>query len=113
MTNILRASLVALGLFSAGTANADNSVVVINQSSYVIHSLYISPTASDEWGPDQLGEDVIPPGGTMTFTGIHCGTYDVRLTNPSGGVCDVPAVPICSGAEPWVLTDTDLEACGQ
>ena len=113
MTNLIRASLVALSLFAAGTAQADNTVVVINQSSFIIHSLYISPTASNAWGPDQLGEDVIPPGGTMTFTGITCGTYDVRLTNPEGGVCDVSAVTICSGAEPWLLTDAELLACGQ
>lgn len=112
MTSIIRTALVALGLLAAGSAHADNTVVVLNQSSFTIHSLYISPTSSDEWGPDQLGEDIIPPGGTMTFTGIACGSYDVRLTEPSGGTCDVPAVTICSGAEPWILNDADLIACG-
>lgn len=113
MTTFIRAGIIALGLFSASAAHAENAVVVINQSSFIVHSLFISPAASNQWGPDQLGEDVIAPGGTMTFTNIACGTYDVRLVEPSGGVCDVMAVNICSGAEPWILTDAELIACGQ
>ena len=45
-------------------------------------------------------------------SGIACGTYDVKLTNPAQETCTVPAVDICAGAEPWVLTDANLMACG-
>jgi hypothetical protein len=108
LTNAIRLGLVALGLFAAAAAYASNTVVVLNQSSVTIYSMYISSTASNEWGPDQLGEDTIPPSATMTFSDIPCGHYDIRLTNPEGATCDVTNVSICSGAEPWIITDEDL-----
>jgi hypothetical protein len=40
--------------------------------------VYISPSTSATWGPDRLGADVIPAGGTYYFT-FSPGTYDFRL----------------------------------
>ena len=109
----IKNALIAAAIFAIPSlAEAQgNEAVLFNQSSYTIYSLYISPSASNDWGADQLGEQMIPPGGTFSIFGIPCGTYDVRLTNPQGEVCDVPTVNICAGAEPWVLTDANLQAC--
>ena len=109
--NILFAAAAALSIPAIATAQG-NEAVIFNQSSFTIHSLFISPAASNEWGPDQLGEQMIPPGGTFSIFGIPCGTYDVLLTNPAQETCTVPTVNICAGAEPWVLTDANLIACG-
>jgi hypothetical protein len=51
---------------------------IINNSDRDIWYLYVSPTNSDEWGDDQLGEEVIPAGGSYTLTGLTDGTYDVQ-----------------------------------
>ena len=108
--NFLIAAAAVLAVPTIAEAQG-NEAVIFNQSSYTIHSLYISPSASNDWGTDHLGQQMIPPGGTFSIFGIPCGTYDVRITNPAGEVCDVPMVNICAGAEPWILTNANLEAC--
>ncbi len=109
--NILIAAAALLAVPTIATAQA-TSVVMNNQSSFTIYSMYLSPTASDDWGPDQLGEDVVEPGATLTLSGISCGTYDVRLTNPAGETCTISGYDICSGSETWTLTTSNLMACG-
>ena len=92
-------------------AGASNSVQMLNQSGFTIHELYVSPSGSTQWGPDQLGNTIIQPGGQFTLTDIACGTYDVMMTDPYGGSCTVPSVSLCAGAEQWVLTDYYLSTC--
>ncbi len=114
MSTIKNTLLAAAALLAVPTiASAqDSSVVVNNQSTFTIYSMFMSPSASDDWGPDHLGSDVLNPGDTLTLSGVGCGTYDVRLTNPAGDTCTVMGYDICSGPETWVLTDSDLQACG-
>jgi hypothetical protein len=58
---------------------------LINNSSVAICYLYVSPSDSDEWGPDQLGENtVVDPGATFTLTGIEPGQYDMRVESCEG-----------------------------
>ena len=76
---------LALGLALAtnGCTSRDNTdygfVQVVNSSSYTIGYLYISPTSSSDWGPDQLGSYVIEPGETFTVTDIEVGSYDIMV----------------------------------
>jgi hypothetical protein len=55
------------------------SLQVVNTSGFTIYYIYISPDASADWGPDQLGSaNTIPSGTTFTFTDITPGTYDLE-----------------------------------
>lgn len=108
------AALVASCLLfsSAAFASSDAQVVIQNDSLWEIHNLYISATAESEWGPDQLGEEVIAAeGGKFTLTGIPCGAYDVRLVDEDGDECVVGDVGLCAGKDAWVIQDADLLAC--
>jgi hypothetical protein len=62
--------------FINGSSTA--SLQVVNTSIYPIYYFYISPDASSDWGPDQLGSNIIGSGSTFTFTGIAPGTYDLQ-----------------------------------
>lgn len=90
---------------------AKSSVVVKNKSDWEIHQFFLSPVDTDDWGPDQLGEDVISTGDTFTLNGIPCDSYDVMLVDEDGDECIVPEVDICSGQEGWIITNDDLLEC--
>ena len=63
-----------------GSSTSTHSLTVINESAASICYLYISPDTSDEWGPDQLGEDnVLQAGESFEVFGIDPGLYDLRV----------------------------------
>lgn len=96
----------------AGTALASKSTVqIVNRSSWDIHQLFLSPSDDDEWGPDQLGEEIIESGGSFTLRAIPCDEYDVRLVDEDGDECVVGAVPLCADNDKWVIKNDDLLAC--
>lgn len=95
---------------SSGEA-AKNKVVIKNKSDWEIHHFFLSPTEDEKWGPDQLGDDVIEPGGTFELKSIPCDSYDVMLVDEDGDECIVPEVDICNGTEGWVISNDDLLDC--
>jgi hypothetical protein len=109
----LRACFAAIALLGAITTTAAlaENVVVINDSDWALVHFYLSPVDEAEWGPDQLGEEVVGSGDTFTLTGIPCASYDVRLVDEEGDECIVGDVAICSGDEGWHITSEDLAAC--
>jgi hypothetical protein len=68
------------------TLSADTvELVLVNNSSVTICYLYVSPSDSDNWGPDQFGEDtVLEPGATFTLTGVEPGQYDMYVESCEG-----------------------------
>jgi hypothetical protein len=105
----LVACLAAAPVFAA---SSDAAVVIKNNSSWEIHNLFISSVDTQEWGPDQLGDDVISAGGgTYTLTDIPCGAYDVQLIDEDGDECIVGDVGLCASKGSWVITDQDLLEC--
>jgi hypothetical protein len=109
--------LVVLVCLSAITVNAapprrrGASVKVINQSRWDIHHLYLSPTRSDDWGPDQLGDDTIDAGTTFTLHSIRCNRYDIKVVDEDGDECVVENVSLCNDNSFWKLTNKALLAC--
>lgn len=96
-------------LLSAGAASA-LSLTIENKTDWEIHELYFSEVDSDEWGPDQLGDDVIEKGGQFTLTKIAKGEYDVRIVDEDGDSCDVTGVDF-RASEHFALTNKLLLGC--
>jgi hypothetical protein len=107
------AALVALAF--AGTAQAgkfDSVVTVRNGSLWEIHQMYLSSVEEEEWGPDQLGEQIIEAqGGSFKLTGVPCDSYDVRLVDEDGDECVVREVDLCGDDATWSISDEDLLEC--
>ena len=62
-------------------AGRDLQINIVNDSPYDICYVYISPSADDSWGADQLGgNETIGTGQTQTFN-MADGVYDIRLEN--------------------------------
>jgi hypothetical protein len=98
---------------SAAPARKDRATVTVqNRSATTIRHLYLTPQDSDDWGPDQLGDNLIEAKkGAFKLTDIPCGVYDVRLVDDDGNECVVEEVDICARRETWTINDKDLRAC--
>ena len=105
-------SLAALTLpADAHAAGKKAAVKVVNKSDWEIHHFFLSSTEEDEWGPDQLGDDVIGKDESFTLKNIPCDSYDVKLVDEDGDECVVDDVDICGGAESWTITNKILLGC--
>ena len=96
---------IALPTFAAGS-----KVKVINASKWDIHHMFVSPAASDKWGPDQLEDNIIQAGATFTINGIPCDEYDIKVVDEDGDECIIEAVRLCSDHY-WKITDDELLEC--
>src|SRR4051794_10944958 len=105
-------SLAALTLPApAHAAGKKAAVKVVNKSDWEIHHFFLSSTEDDEWGPDQLGDQVIGTNESFTLKSIPCDSYDVKLVDEDGDECVVDDVDICGGAESWTITNKILLGC--
>jgi hypothetical protein len=55
-----------------------------NTGTLDICQLFLSPTTTNEWGPDQLAGQKIPAGQKFTLTNIPAGTYDAKAVACDG-----------------------------
>ncbi|HZU75480.1 MAG TPA: hypothetical protein VFA70_01875 [Dehalococcoidia bacterium] len=100
---------VALGAFALGTgqraAAAPRDIrdfTLYNDSSSVtILNVYVSPSSSNYWGDDILGDQVIVPGdyADITFSpfaGFDTCVYDIRIDGDDGSTTYDWGVDLCS-----------------
>jgi len=87
------------------------TVKVINQSKWEIHHLYLSSSSEEEWGPDQLEDEILTKGDSVTITDIPCDEYDIKVVDEDGDECIIEAVDMCRDASYWKITDKDLLEC--
>lgn len=97
-----RASWVlSLGLaMLAGQALAQQnpSFNLVNRTGRVIERAYASPAAQDTWGPDRLGDSMLPSGRSIPVRLPADGNcvYDVRVEYQGGGEDEQRGVNACS-----------------
>lgn len=107
---VLLVTIAAAGAAEAAR-RSDSDVEFVNRSDWDLYELYLSPVDDDEWGPDQLGNEVIESGGSFLLHGIPCDDYDVLLVDEDGDECVLEEVDLCGDSEQWVITNKDLLAC--
>lgn len=104
---------VALGLSGvAASASADVEVKFDNKTDWSIHHMYLAPTSTEEWGPDQLGDDTIEPGDNFTLKNIPEGKYDFKIVDEDEDECVVANVSV-KASETVKLTNDLLVGCQQ
>jgi hypothetical protein len=113
MKSLRIAAALGLVLATIGVSSAEkkSDVTVVNHAAWDIHHLYLSAADENEWGPDQLGTEVMATGDSFKLTGIPCDEYDVRLVDEDGDECMIFAVDICGANETWVIESGDLLEC--
>lgn len=80
----------------------DTRFQVVNNSSRAVYSLQYSHATRNDWGPDQLGQNMIPVGGVWNARAANTGLYDFRITWNGGGAAELRRVDICSASRIYV-----------
>jgi hypothetical protein len=87
------------------------TVKIINQSKWEIHHIYLSSSDDQEWGPDQLEDETLAKGESLTLTGIECDLYDIQVVDEDGDECVIEQVDLCGDNSYWKITDKALLEC--
>lgn len=114
MKNLTKLSLATLLLCTISLpafAARKATVKVINQSKWELHHIFLSSSDDAEWGEDQLGEDVLAKGDSLTLTSIPCDLYDIKVVDEDGDECVIEQVDLCGDNSVWKITDRELLSC--
>jgi hypothetical protein len=87
----------------------DTSFRVVNQSSGTVSQLYFSHSSLSSFGPDQLGQSVLPPGRSASYRAANAGNYDFRVVWNNGRRAELMGVNICRASQ-ITVTDRGLVA---
>jgi hypothetical protein len=80
-------ALISTTALSAPALAEDLVFELINNSSVNLQQLYVSPSATDTWGEDILGVEILAAGETGTVTiadGLTTCAYDLRFVTDTG-----------------------------
>lgn len=113
MKRIAQLSLTALILCSltAPMYARKATVKIINQSKWEIHHIFLSSSDEPEWGPDQLEDEILGKGDSITLTDIECDLYDIQVVDEDGDECVIEEVDLCGDHSYWKITDKALLEC--
>jgi hypothetical protein len=84
-----------------------------NLTRHTISELYLAPTGTTDWGPNQCKNDkdgTVDADERLPITGVAPGSYDAKLTDVSGRTCVVRNIKISAG-EIFSIEEKDLTTC--
>jgi hypothetical protein len=87
----------------------DTRFQVVNNSSLTVMQLFFSHASRNDWGVDQLGQNVLPPGRAWNYTAANAGAYDFRVVYANGRAAELRRVDICRASQ-IVVTNSGLFA---
>jgi hypothetical protein len=91
--------LALLSATATGAFADERDFTLHNNSSIDIYYVYVSPSSSNFWGDDVLGEDVLPSGNQVDITFDDPRTtcvWDVKAVANDGSEGYVYKVDLCS-----------------
>jgi hypothetical protein len=87
------------------------TVKIINQSKWEIHHIFLSSSDNEQWGPDQLEDEILSKGDSLTLTNIDCDLYDIKVVDEDGDECIIAQADLCNDNSYWKITDKALLEC--
>lgn len=87
------------------------TITVVNNSSWSISHLYLSPANNDNWGPDQLNESSISPGATRTVD-VSWDQSTVKLVGEDQDGCFLSTTVAATGNPVWTIASDAARNCG-
>ncbi len=93
-------------------APSEMTLTIVNNSNREIRHLYFSPTAQDNWGPDQLNSSTIVPGGSFTVNNVSCSASGTKAIAEDQNGCFVYQVLVCGDNASWTITNDTAPDCG-
>ncbi|MFT8244115.1 Tat pathway signal protein [Roseomonas sp. BN140053] len=107
MRAVLAALALLVAIVVAAPAQAQNRFWLQNSTGNTIQEAYVSPSRLSNWGPDILGQGVLPPGQQVWVTpNFGDCILDVRVKYSDGreetrmglNACNISRIPFTSGA---------------
>ena len=97
---LIFAAVLGLFIFSQSAHAQNQNFSMTNNTGMILVDVFISPSASDNWGSDVIPKDMILDGETFdfTFTGVdpeHC-SWDILFTADDGNKYYMRGVDLCS-----------------
>jgi hypothetical protein len=89
---------VPAGEAAGATAGANQDFTLVNNTGHTVMTLNVSPSDSDQWGPDILGTDVLANGQSAQVSferGQDQCQWDLRATYDDGDTTDARGVNLC------------------
>lgn len=85
----------------AAAQRVDRDFTVENRIGGTIRELYVSPTSVTQWGPDQLGANVLADGGNLT---LHFSPrnyrgqcmFDIKIVESDGDQSTLTGINLCT-----------------
>lgn len=111
MIKLTAAALLAAGLVALPSLACaeDLAFTLNNKSSFTITNFYTSPTTTDKWEEDVLGEDTLEPGSSVKITiadGSDQCNYDMKFVPKGGQDFIVNGIDLCKlDGNEYTLTD--------
>jgi len=87
----------------------DTRFQVVNNSGLTVMQLFFSHASRNDWGVDQLGQNVLAPGRVWNYTAANAGSYDFRVVYQNGRAAELRRVDICRASR-IVVTNQGLYA---
>ena len=89
------------------------SVTVTNNSTGLeIKHIFLSPTDIDKWGPDQLNDSTIAPGGSTTLSNVSCDAANIKVIAEDQNGCFLYQTVACGADSSWTITNDATPDCG-
>ena len=85
------------------------AITVVNNSGLTIHHIYLSPPNQNNWGPDQLNNSTLGPGGSVTFSASCSGSIKVIGEDQDG--CFLSNVVSCAENATWTISSSPARDC--
>jgi hypothetical protein len=104
-------SLAACGGDDSTVVIGGSSLVIDNQSDFVIEEVFLTSVDSTDWGPNRLRGDVLFPGETLTL-GVGCGFFDALLVDEEGVDCELHDLDLCLNDAVWVIRNNTCTVFG-
>ena len=78
------------------------SLLVVNESDFVIEEIYLTEVDNPDFGPNLLRGDVLFPGEELLL-GVSCDFYDALLIDEEGVECEVFGIDLCLNDATWII----------
>ena len=87
----------------------DSTLLIVNESDFVIEEIYITDVDASGWGPDVTRDDVLFPQEEILLTDIPCDFYDVLMVDETGLECEVLDIDLCFDDATWVIDNNTCD----
>jgi hypothetical protein len=109
---LVLAVLAGITSLAGARTRSTISITITNNSQREIRHLYLAQGDPNNWGPDQLGESGIPPGGTFTLSNVSCNAASIRVIAEDQNGCFLYNNVSCGDNATWTITDSATPDCG-